>query len=130
MDSLPTAGELIRKALMDGDGKRTLARRLAAPDQSLTAVERWRAVVVRAERGGEPGPELAAHVGEVFGVEVRVPDRSAATATRRDQLRRLEEVEDALAALGPELERLAGRVARLERPGRPRKGQAESNGEQ
>lgn len=124
-ESPPTAGELIRQALMDGDGKRTLARRLAAPDHSLTAVERWRAVVVRAERGGEPAPELADHVGQVFGVKVQTPTRPAKTPSFGERMRRLEELEEALDALGPELARLSDRVEELELKARARNRQGE-----
>lgn len=108
-----TAGRVLRDALGEGQPKRTIARMLAGPEADLAEIERWRAVVVRAERGGEPNEEQAARVGEAFGVEVVLPNRS--TTTRRDQLRRLEEVEDALEALGPDLRHLADRVAELER---------------
>lgn len=110
--SAVSAGEVLRTALAGGEGKRTLARRLAGEGADLAEIERWRAVVVRADRGGEPNELQAKRVAEVFDVEVQLPPLPA--PTRRDQLHRLEEVEDALEVLGPELDRLADRVLALE----------------
>lgn len=121
METSPTAGDLIRQALMDGDGKRTLARKLAGPEGGLVEIERWRAVIVRAERGGEPNETQATRISESFGVAVRPPERTAKGAAAAERLRRLEEVEEALNALGPELARLADRVEALELLARPRR---------
>lgn len=122
MSAAMTAGELLRRALDEGEAVRSIARRLAGERASLADIERWRAVVVRAERGSEPREEQAERVGEVFGVAVTQPERPP-RITRAELVGRLERVEDALNALGPELRRLAGRVGELEQQVRSRTSQ-------
>jgi hypothetical protein len=105
-----------------------LARQLAGDDAPFQDILRWKAVIVRAERGGEPSPQYASQVGDFFGLAVVVPVRSKTTRTEL-QLR-LGEVEAYLDELGPQLARLADRVASLERRDPPKRRQGGGAGGQ
>jgi len=109
MSATKTAGDVLRDALADGQGKSTIARRLAGKGAGPAELERWRAVVVRADRGGEPREEIASHIGEVFGVAVSQPTHY------QERTNRLGALEEAIELLRPELTRLAERVEALER---------------
>lgn len=75
VEELQTAGDILRNALAQGEGKRTIARRLAGQAADAQTIERWRAVVVRAERGGEPNEAQAETISDTFEVLVRRPPR-------------------------------------------------------
>lgn len=118
MAELRTAGEVLRDALRDGTAKRALARKLAGFGADNTAIEAWRAVVVRAARGSEPNADQAAHIAETFGTNVRSLNGPQAERPRRG----LAELEADVDALTVALEaarlahrRLLRRVSALEK---------------
>lgn len=63
-----TAGDLIRAALDGGESQLGLAKRLAdRTNDADPEVKRWRYVVMRASRGGEPQDSNIARIGKVLG---------------------------------------------------------------
>lgn len=96
MEELQTAGDILREALAQGEGKRTIARRLAGQAADAQTIERWRAVVVRAERGGEPNEAQAEAISDTFEVPVRRPSQEDRPSGLHH---RLEAIERLLAAL-------------------------------
>ena len=84
-----TAGDLIRQALADGETKLGLAKKIAGcNDDRDREVRRWRDVIVRVARGGEPQEPQAARIAEFFGVSEIERRRQGAA---QDRLLSLEE---------------------------------------
>jgi hypothetical protein len=121
-----TAGDVLRDELAGGTEKRALARRLAGDGADHTAIERWRAVLTRVQRGGEPKQEQARVVATRFRVKVRQPERRAA-AKPADRLAALEaevgELREGLELAGAAHDALLERVETLEAAA-PRRGSA------
>ena len=100
--SAVTAGELIRRELAGGASQLAIAKRLAGSDDDADSdVRRWRFVVMRAARGGEPAAENRPRIAEVYGVPLTKLERpkKPGRATASDLAVRLEEHEVKIAGV-------------------------------
>lgn len=91
-----TAGDLIRAALNGGESQLGLAKRLAGTSSDADQeVRRWRYIVMRASKGGEPQDSNIPRIAEVLQGSDPVDLRKARTA-RADRLAALEDAVSAV----------------------------------